>query len=155
MRCRSVMKIACSCHLGSIGLQPATLSCSCFFSLPPKPFSKDRNNRDKMRDFMKLAYLMLALALMVPLAFSAPANDVNMHFAGEAIDIANSDSDHTLGDTVAASEKVFVGSTKSDKYHYPSCQWAKKIKPENEIWFSSSQDARNQGYVACKVCSPP
>lgn len=49
----------------------------------------------------------------------------------------------------------FVGSSKSNKYHYPSCQWAKKISPANEVWFSGSQDARNQGYVPCKVCSPP
>ncbi len=49
----------------------------------------------------------------------------------------------------------FVGSRKSNKYHYASCQWAKKIKPENEIWFSGSQDARNHGYVPCKVCNPP
>lgn len=54
-----------------------------------------------------------------------------------------------------SSSGSFVGSIKSDKYHYPSCQWAEKIKPSNEIWFSSSQDARAQGYVPCKVCSPP
>lgn len=103
---------------------------------------------------MKLAYILLALALLVPLAFSAPATDGDTHLAGEAIDVAHPSLDLTLDPTVTASEKVFVGSIKSDKYHYPSCQWAKKIKPENEIWFSSSQDARNQGYVACKVCSP-
>ena len=49
----------------------------------------------------------------------------------------------------------FVGSTKSNKYHYPSCQWAQKISPQNEIWFSSSEDARAHNYVACKVCNPP
>lgn len=52
-------------------------------------------------------------------------------------------------------EKVFVGSIKSDKYHYPSCSAAKRIKPENEIWFSSSTDARAHGYVPCKICNPP
>lgn len=55
----------------------------------------------------------------------------------------------------ALDEKVFVGSIKSTKYHYPGCQWAQKIKPENEIWFSSSADARAHGYVPCKVCNPP
>lgn len=49
---------------------------------------------------------------------------------------------------------VYVGSVNSDKYHYPSCQWAQRIHPENEIWFSSEEDAEEQGYVACKVCSP-
>jgi len=54
-----------------------------------------------------------------------------------------------------SSSGPFVGSSKSNKYHYPSCQWAKKINPANEIWFSSSEDARAHGYVPCKVCSPP
>jgi hypothetical protein len=57
--------------------------------------------------------------------------------------------------SLASEEKMFVGSIKSNKYHYPDCIWAKKIKPENEIWFSSSSDARIHGYVPCKVCNPP
>lgn len=51
--------------------------------------------------------------------------------------------------------KKFVGSAKSNKYHYPDCQWAKKIKPENEVWFRDSEDARARGYVPCGVCHPP
>ena len=50
---------------------------------------------------------------------------------------------------------MFVGSVKSNKYHYPSCEWGQKISPANEIWFSSSADARAHGYVPCKVCCPP
>ena len=53
------------------------------------------------------------------------------------------------------SQETFVGSTKSNKYHYPSCQWAQKIKPCNEISFSCCADARAHGYVPCKVCHPP
>jgi len=49
----------------------------------------------------------------------------------------------------------FIGSFESNKYHYPGCQWALKINPANEIRFTGSQDARNQGYVPCKECSPP
>ena len=56
---------------------------------------------------------------------------------------------------LASEEKMFVGSIKSNKYNYLDCTWAKKIKPENEIWFSSSSDARTHGYVPCKVCNPP
>jgi competence protein ComEC len=55
----------------------------------------------------------------------------------------------------AVSLQQFVGSSKSDKYHYPGCQWAKKIKPGNLISFSGSQDARAHGYVPCGVCHPP
>ena len=58
--------------------------------------------------------------------------------------------------TVATTtQKKFMGSKKSDKYHYPSCRWAEKILPQNEIWFSSSEEARAAGYVPCGVCHPP
>jgi len=57
--------------------------------------------------------------------------------------------------TTTAKSGQFVGSLESDKYHYPSCRWAKKILPQNEIWFSSSQDARAAGYVPCGACKPP
>ena len=50
---------------------------------------------------------------------------------------------------------LYVGSIKSNKYHYPDCEGAEKIKPSNEIWFSSSEDARSHGYVPCKMCNPP
>jgi competence protein ComEC len=49
----------------------------------------------------------------------------------------------------------FVGSAKSDKYHYTSCSGAKKIKPANLVTFSSSEEARAQGYVPCGICHPP
>jgi len=52
------------------------------------------------------------------------------------------------------SEKKFVGSVNSNKYHLPSCEWAQKISPSNEIWFSSAEEAQAKGYVPCKVCNP-
>lgn len=61
----------------------------------------------------------------------------------------------TSSQNSGSSGASFVGSSKSNKYHYPSCQWAQKISPANEVWFSGSRDARNRGYVPCKVCSPP
>ncbi len=42
---------------------------------------------------------------------------------------------------------VFVGSKNSNKYHYSFCRWAKKIKPENRICFSSIKEAQEKGYV--------
>jgi len=48
----------------------------------------------------------------------------------------------------------FWGSTKSNKYHFPSCKWAHRISPQNLIKFSSPGDAQKSGYVPCKVCRP-
>jgi hypothetical protein len=49
----------------------------------------------------------------------------------------------------------FWVSKNSNKYHYPTCQWAQKIKPVNLIKFSSPEEAVKAGYVPCKVCKPP
>lgn len=49
----------------------------------------------------------------------------------------------------------FWGSSRSNKYHFPSCKWAQKISPHNLIKFSSPSDAQKNAYVACKVCRPP
>ncbi len=55
----------------------------------------------------------------------------------------------------AVSAGPFVGSKKSDKYHYPSCSSAKRISPPNLVTFSSSADARSKGYTPCGACRPP
>ncbi len=49
---------------------------------------------------------------------------------------------------------LYVGSIKSDKYHYPSCRYAQAILPANEIWFNNEAEALAAGYVPCKVCRP-
>ncbi|MFC1912043.1 thermonuclease family protein [Chloroflexota bacterium] len=52
-------------------------------------------------------------------------------------------------------EILYVGSTKSDKYHYRWCRYVEQIKRENFIGFSSVAEAQAMGYVPCKVCNPP
>jgi hypothetical protein len=49
----------------------------------------------------------------------------------------------------------FVGSKKSNKYHYSSCPAAQKIKPGNLMTFSTAKYARAKGYYPCKICAPP
>jgi hypothetical protein len=41
---------------------------------------------------------------------------------------------------------MFVGSKNSNKYHIPTCTWAKQIKPANIVCFSSAEDAVAKGY---------
>lgn len=57
--------------------------------------------------------------------------------------------------TTEENKCAYVGSKNSDKYHYASCQWAKKIKPENLVCFKNIEEAKAKGYSACKVCHPP
>lgn len=48
-----------------------------------------------------------------------------------------------------------VGSKTSNKYHYPDCRWAKKIRPERLVTFGSVEEAREKGYIPCPACKPP
>jgi hypothetical protein len=48
----------------------------------------------------------------------------------------------------------YVGSMKSDKYHFCSCEWARRISPANLVCFMSADEAASSGYVPCKVCRP-
>ncbi len=52
------------------------------------------------------------------------------------------------------SSPQYVGSKNSDKYHLPGCSHAKKINPENQVWFNSKEEAEAAGYTPCSVCNP-
>lgn len=60
-----------------------------------------------------------------------------------------------LTNSVFAASSYYVGSAKSDVYHYPSCYWAGEIYPSNLISFDTPEDANDAGYRPCKVCNPP
>lgn len=48
---------------------------------------------------------------------------------------------------VEKKEFQFVGSKNSNKYHLPSCRFAKNIKEENLVYFVSEEDAQSRGYI--------
>lgn len=55
---------------------------------------------------------------------------------------------HKEGDSVAdLSSCTFVGSKNSNKYHSPSCSYAKRIKPENRVCFENAEEASGRGYI--------
>ena len=60
-----------------------------------------------------------------------------------------------IASIAGAADYKYVGTKKSNKYHLPSCKWAKKIKPGNLRTFKSAKEAQAAGYVPCKVCKPP
>ena len=45
-----------------------------------------------------------------------------------------------------------MGSKNSNKYHLPTCQWAKRIKPANIVCFNSAEDAMAKKYQPDKGC---
>jgi hypothetical protein len=109
-----------------------------------------------MQTGWKILISILVLASVSLVVGNQLSHSFESRAAGQSLQVNQAFADDSLTSVPnLASEMVFVGSIKSDKYHYPSCSAAKRIKPENEIWFSSSADARAHGYVPCKICNPP
>jgi len=42
---------------------------------------------------------------------------------------------------------AFIASKNSNIYHLPDCQYVKRIKDENKIFFKSVEEARERGYA--------
>ncbi len=54
----------------------------------------------------------------------------------------------------ATAGAVYVGSAKSDKFHFPGCRHARQIAQHNRICFISRAAAVNYGYQPCGGCNP-
>ena len=40
----------------------------------------------------------------------------------------------------------YVASKRSNVYHEPKCEWAKKIQKDRQLWFADRKEALNKGY---------
>ncbi len=56
----------------------------------------------------------------------------------------------------AADQKqpAYVASVNREPFHKPSCEWAKKISPQNLATFQTRNEAIKAGHRSCKVCHP-
>lgn len=55
----------------------------------------------------------------------------------------------------SVSYDTYAYSSKSDKFHYPSCRYAKTIKDENYCEYTGDRQGMiNKGYSPCKNCNP-
>jgi len=60
-----------------------------------------------------------------------------------------------LGAETVQVKRFYVGWAYSNTYHYPDCRWARNIPLGSQVWFSSPEEARAEGYVPCSTCNPP
>ena len=56
--------------------------------------------------------------------------------------------------TSSAGSASYIGNANTGKFHEPSCSSVSKMSDRNKVFFSSRNDAVNQGYVPCKMCNP-
>jgi hypothetical protein len=76
--------------------------------------------------------------------------------SGTIVDVSLGTSDKTQLSADLSLEKsnnkLYVASKNSDKYHYPWCSGAQRIKEENKVWFSSKKEAEAAGYRPASNC---
>jgi len=54
--------------------------------------------------------------------------------------------------SIQSNEKRYVASKNGKMYYSLGCSGAKRIKPENEIWFNSKEDAEKSGFTLSAMC---
>lgn len=54
----------------------------------------------------------------------------------------------------AQAHGAYTASSRSDKFHLPSCPSAARISDDNRVWFSTRDGAVAAGYSPCGRCKP-
>jgi hypothetical protein len=57
-------------------------------------------------------------------------------------------------ETPEVSSPQYIASTERDKFHVPSCRWARQIQEEHRLIFTKREEAIERGYSPCGTCSP-
>ncbi|WP_432644824.1 thermonuclease family protein [Methanobrevibacter sp.] len=56
--------------------------------------------------------------------------------------------------TASSDSANYIGNANSGKFHVAGCTGANRMSENNKVFFSSRDDAINQGYTPCKMCNP-
>ena len=67
---------------------------------------------------------------------------------------SSSSSDSSSASSSSSGSGSYVGNANTGKFHVSSCTSVSKMSEGNKVFFSSRDDAVNQGYVPCKICNP-
>jgi len=97
-----------------------------------------------------IGYLVAPGAPKNPLIIENPQADISEVVAGENIGAGESAATSQAAQTQQGNEKGLIVASKNSKiYHWPWCASAKKIKPENQVWFRSEAEAQASGRTRC------
>ena len=71
-----------------------------------------------------------------------------------AAPVAEAATKPTSPATSVSNTAPFVGSRSSKIFHRAGCSHAARIKPENRVYFDTTEQALRQGRTPCKTCKP-
>ncbi len=67
---------------------------------------------------------------------------------------SSSTSSSSTSSDSSSSSGSYIGNANTGKFHVSGCSSVNKMSEKNKVFFSSRNDAINQGYVPCKNCNP-
>ena len=85
--------------------------------------------------------------IRIPIREEALGTDVKL-------DVPAPTREATPPEQTQAPTAPFVGSTERDKFHIPTCRWARQILEVHRIPFETREAAIEKGYAPCGSCRP-
>lgn len=80
-------------------------------------------------------------------------NDIAIKQEQNLLNIKNTkEPNPNINPQVQSQEKRYVASKNGKMYYSLGCSGAKRIKLENEVWFSTKSDAEKSGYTFASAC---
>lgn len=73
---------------------------------------------------------------------------------GIIIDYATGDSSEDDAYHPETPEPAYIGNINSHKFHYLWCESVNDMKEKNKIYFTTREEAVEDGYSPCKICNP-
>lgn len=101
---------------------------------------------------------MLLKEGLAEIMYMPPSEFYPYDWANSDTHVASSDSSSSASSSSADSSHSgsgsYVGNANTGKFHVSSCSSVSKMSEGNKVYFSSRDEAINQGYVPCKRCNP-
>ena len=96
----------------------------------------------------------LAEVMYMPPSEFCPYDWTNEYTSSSNYISPSSSSNSGSSSSSSISDSHYIASVNSNKFHYETCRWGKKISNKNKVTFNTRSDAISQGYEPCKVCQP-
>ncbi len=83
---------------------------------------------------------------------STMGNNMPINQPEGSLEALNTKDSNTPITQVNPSEKRYVASKNGKMYYSLGCSGTNRIKPENEVWFSTKEQAEKSGYALASAC---
>lgn len=123
---------------------------NCGVELPAKPSKSNSSNTKIIVVVAIIAIIAIVGVFASGMLSNTPSDNVNVD---DKSDVVSPVVDNNTSDDDSSST-VYWASSKAEKFHLPTCEWAQKISESNKIVYHSRDEAIDDGKVPCTACNP-